>query len=169
MVDPTSHAPLPDGELGLAVLTHLDRRGTVLLRYALGDMTTLTRAPCPQCGAFTDRFLALPARADDLVKVRGMLINPGAVAEVLLADGRVDEFQMVIDREDPADPLSMDVMRLRIAPAAKAEAGVSAALQEAVRRAIGVRAEMEVCSVQDIYNPDASLKARRFVDRRKET
>ena len=58
----------------------------------------------------------MPSRADDLVKVKGMLIDPGHVAEVLLADGRIDEFQIVIDRADREDALSMDVMRLRLAP-----------------------------------------------------
>lgn len=168
IVDPETHVALADGETGLAVLTHLDRRGTVLLRYALGDMSTLTRETCPHCGANTDRFMAMPARADDLIKVRGMLINPGAVSEVLLADGRVDEFQIVIDREDPKDLLSMDVMRLRVAPNPDAGPELADRLKEAVRVATGVRPEIEFHSVQDIYDPDASLKAKRFLDRRKE-
>ena len=34
IVDPDTHKPLPEGERGLSVLTHLDRRGTVLaLRF----------------------------------------------------------------------------------------------------------------------------------------
>ncbi len=167
VVDPVTHEALPDGETGLAVLTHLDRRGTVLLRYALGDMTALTRAPCPHCGAETDRFIALPSRADDLVKVKGMLIDPGHVAEVLIADGRVEEFQIVIDRENPDDALSMDVMRLRLAPKAGADPG--AALCDAVKSAVGVRPEIDIVAMQDIYDPDASLKAPRFIDKRKET
>ena len=105
VVDPQTHAQLSEGDKGLAVLTHLDRRGTVLLRYALGDMTALARKKCPHCGTNTDRFIKMPERVDDLVKVRGMLINPGHVAEVLLSDGRVDEYQIVIDREDPTDAL----------------------------------------------------------------
>ena len=166
VVDPETHAPLPDGETGLAVLTHLDRRGTVLLRYALGDMTALTRAPCPHCGAETDRFIAMPSRADDLVKVKGMLIDPGHVTEVLLTDGRIDEFQIVIDREDPEDALSMDVLRLRLAPKPGTDPGPS--LSERVKSAVGVRPEIDIVGVQDIYDPDASLKARRFIDNRKE-
>lgn len=167
VVDPTTHEQLPDGQTGLAVLTHLDRRGTVLLRYAMGDMTALTRAPCPFCRARTDRFIGMPTRADDLVKVKGMLIDPGSVAEVLLADGRIDEFQIVIDREDPKDVLSMDVMRLRLAP--RAGAGPVDALVAAVKAAVGVSPRIEIVSVREIYDPDASLKARRFIDRRKET
>ena len=36
-----------DGEEGLILLTHLDRRGTVMLRYALGDVARLTRGALP--------------------------------------------------------------------------------------------------------------------------
>ncbi len=166
VVDPETHEALPDGETGLAVLTHLDRRGTVLLRYALGDMTALTREPCPHCGAETDRFIEMPSRADDLVKVKGMLIDPASVAEALLADGGIDEFQIVIDREDPEDALSMDVMRLRLAPRPGADPGPAACAS--VKAAVGVRPEIEIVGVQEIYDPDASLKARRFIDMRKE-
>ncbi len=34
----------------MLAVTHLDRRGTVLLRYVVGDEVALTRAPCPACG-----------------------------------------------------------------------------------------------------------------------
>ncbi len=168
VVDPVRHEPLPHGRRGLAVLTHLDRRGTVLLRYALGDLTAQTHDRCPHCGAGTDRFIELPSRADDLIKVRGMLINPAVIAETILRDGRVDEYQIVIDREDMSDPLSMDRMTLRIAPAAGvSERSVAAGLEEDVKRATGVRPDIETVSITDIYDPDRSLKSKRLIDLRR--
>ena len=167
VVDPESHEPMPRGQRGLAVLTHLDRRGTVLLRYSLGDLTVQTDEQCPHCGAWTDRFVDLPARADTLLKVRGMLINPAAIAEVILSSGDVDEYQIVIDREDQSDPLSMDRMTLRIAPAAGAsDAAVAAGLAEGIRRATGVRPDVETVSITDIYDPEQSLKSKRLIDLR---
>ena len=50
-VDPETHEPVADGDEGLILLTHLDRRGTVMLRYALGDVARLARGKCPHCGA----------------------------------------------------------------------------------------------------------------------
>lgn len=168
IVDPDTAAPLPDGERGLAVLTHLNRRGTVLLRYALGDLTAITREPCPHCGAHTERFTQLPARADDLVKVRGMLINPSHITDILLADGRIDEFQLVVDHEAPDDPLSMDRLTLRYSPKSGAERTImEPELMERIRRAAGVRPEFEAVSSAEIYDPDTSLKSRRFRDLRK--
>lgn len=164
VVDPESQAPLPLGERGLAVLTHLDRRGTLLLRYAMGDLAALTHDRCPRCGAWTDRFVGMPSRADDLVKVRGMLLDPAAVADLVLADGRAAEFQLVVEREDAADPLSPDRMRLRVA---LKDGATAEGLAEAVRRRVGVRPEVEAVTIAEIYDPDTSLKARRFLDRRK--
>ena len=83
-VDPGTLEPVPEGEEGLILLTHLDRRGTVMLRYALGDMARLVRGPCPHCGALTERLVSIPHRVDGLLKVKGMLVNPHA------AGGRAD-------------------------------------------------------------------------------
>jgi phenylacetate-CoA ligase len=168
VVDPDTQLPLPDGQRGLAVLTHLDRRGTVLLRYSLGDLTAQSHAQCEHCGAFTDRFIELPSRADHLVKVRGMLIDPGHIADLLLADGRVDEYQLVIDHEDPGDPLSMDAMVLRYAPkTGETPMSLGPELTEKIRLSTGVRPETEAVDAAEIYDPDRSLKSRRFIDRRK--
>lgn len=168
IVDPDTHAPVPDGARGLVTLTHLDRRGTVLLRYLLGDTSTQTHTPCPHCGATTDRLIEVPHRADDLVKVKGMLINPAVLSAVLQNDPAIAEFQIVIDRENPADALSMDRLILRVAPTARDD-GLPERVAERVKTAIGVRPEVELVERDAIYDPERSLKSRRLIDRRKET
>jgi phenylacetate-coenzyme A ligase PaaK-like adenylate-forming protein len=40
-VHPDTHEPTAPGEPGLLLITHLSRRGTMLLRYAVGDIVTL--------------------------------------------------------------------------------------------------------------------------------
>ncbi|MBU74616.1 MAG: hypothetical protein CMM73_02765 [Rhodospirillaceae bacterium] len=163
IVDPKSHEPLPAGQRGLSVLTHLDRRGTVLLRYSMGDFAALTYEQCPHCGSWTDRFVGMPSRADDLVKVKGMLINPDVITDLLLADGKVGEFQIIIDRENADDRLSSDRMRLLLdlKPDADPEAIV-----ETVRVATGVRPIVEEVERAQIFDPDRTLKAKRFKDLR---
>ncbi|MBT5267212.1 MAG: AMP-binding protein [Rhodospirillaceae bacterium] len=166
IVDPETHEPLPDGERGMAVMTHLNRRGTVLLRYALGDLTVLSHEQCPHCGAWTDRFVEMPSRADDLVKVKGMLINPSVLTETLVAMPAVAEYQIVIDRSDPDDKLSMDKLTVRIAPARGGE-GLEVGVAEAVKAAIGVTPDVEMVPINAIYDPDKSLKSKRLIDLRK--
>jgi phenylacetate-coenzyme A ligase PaaK-like adenylate-forming protein len=163
VVDSESHKPLPAGQRGLSVLTHLDRRGTVLLRYSMGDFAALTYEQCPHCGSWTDRFVGMPSRADDLVKVKGMLINPEVITDLLLADGKVGEFQIIIDRENANDILSSDRMRLLLdlKPDADPEA-----IAESVRVATGVRPIIEKVERLQIFDPDRTLKAKRFKDLR---
>ena len=163
IVDPDTHKPRPEGERGLSVRPHLDRRGTVHLRYALGDFAALSTEQCPHCGSWTDRFIGMPSRADDLVKVKGMLINPEVVTDLLLTDGQVGEFQIIVDKEVQNDPLSADRLRLLLDIDPKTDIE---RIAETVRVAIGVRPIIERSERTAIFDPDKSLKAKRFVDLR---
>ena len=164
IVDPDGFAPVADGEPGLILLTHLRRRGTVLLRYVLGDITVRTREPCPHCGAGTDRLTATPARADALIKVKGTLVNPDAIADALLGDARIAEFQLVIDKEDAADPWSMDRLTLRVALADGA--ADPAPIAARVKQAVGVTPIVEFADRDAIYAPGDTLKSQRVIDLR---
>jgi phenylacetate-coenzyme A ligase PaaK-like adenylate-forming protein len=106
----------------------------------------------------------MPSRADELLKVKGMLINPEAVIDLLLANGQIDEFQIVIDREDKDDALSGDRFRLLVDTGPKTDLE---SLSESVRLAIGVRPEIEITPRAKIFDPEKSLKAKRLLDLRK--
>jgi phenylacetate-coenzyme A ligase PaaK-like adenylate-forming protein len=166
-VDPDTRKAVPDGREGLILLTHLDRRGTVLLRYALGDVARLTRERCPHCGALTERLISLPRRIDDLVKIKGMLVNPQALVDAVLDGTALLDFQAVVDKENPGDPLSMDRLRLRIVPAAGAHAALDAELALRVQRAIGVTPTVERTAADDPLLVGRGWKAKPILDLRK--
>jgi phenylacetate-coenzyme A ligase PaaK-like adenylate-forming protein len=71
VLDEQRHAPLPDGKTGLFTITHLDRRGTVLLRYAIGDLTAISHEVCPDCGRQGPRIVTNTVRTFELVKFKG--------------------------------------------------------------------------------------------------
>ena len=166
-VDPETHAPVPDGEEGLILLTHLDRRGTVMLRYALGDVARLTRARCPHCGALTERLLGMPRRIDGLLKIKGMLVNPQALVDAVAAEPDVLEFQALVAKEDISDPLSMDRLILKIVPAAEAGADLSERLQRSVQKVIGVTPAVERIAADDPLISARGWKAKPILDLRK--
>ena len=166
ILDPATHAPLPDGEEGLVAITHLNRRGTVLLRYLIGDVAARSRERCPHCGATVDRIVSQLRRADSLVKVKGMLINPSALLEVLQGISALDEFQVVVDRIDPDDPFSMDEMVLRIATQHPDPEAVARAVIERTRDAVRITPRVEFAMARALYDPESQTKASRFVDRR---
>jgi phenylacetate-CoA ligase len=159
VVDPESHASLRDGETGLVLLTHLRRRGTVLMRYALGDVSALTHERCPHCGAWTDRLVAAPRRVDALLKIKGTLVNPALLVDAAqsLLGGR--DFQFVITRQDS---LYQDALALNIAGAEDAETGRR--LAEAVKAATGLTPA--VLFVREIAQSASAWKLKRILDKR---
>ena len=85
VVDPDTGRRLPDGERGALAITHLDRRGTTLIRYLVGDIVSLSHEPCPHCGRSGDRIVGPVIRTKDLLKVKGMLINPAVLFDAIRA------------------------------------------------------------------------------------
>lgn len=164
IVDPATQAPVPDGMPGLILLTHLHRRGTVLLRYVIGDITTRTRERCPHCGRTTDRFTTTPYRADDLVKLKGTLVNPALVVAALEGDPDIADFQVVAEKSEPGAELSLDVLRLRVAARPGAGEALAARLAERVKRAVGITPLVELVSASSLET--GAWKAKRFVDLR---
>lgn len=157
IVDPQTLAPLADGQPGLVVLTHLRRRGTVLLRYALGDISALTHAPCPHCGAGTDRLTAMPRRADRLVKVKGTLLNPDVLVQAAEAVLGAQEFQFVI-RDG-------EILGLNVA--GRENEALLKRLAENVKQACGVTPSVAFVAAEAISDPSRSWKAKRVVDQRR--
>ncbi|MBX9823394.1 MAG: AMP-binding protein [Xanthobacteraceae bacterium] len=166
-VDPETHEPVADGEEGLILLTHLDRRGTVMLRYALGDVARLARGKCPRCGARTERIVSMPRRVDGLVKIKGMLVNPQALVDAVQGEPSLLDFLAVVEKENPAEPLSMDRLRLRIVPAAGASATLEQSLAARVQRAIGVTPQVERTTADDPLLAGRGWKVQPLLDRRK--
>jgi phenylacetate-CoA ligase len=152
IVDPDSHQPVPDGVPGLVLLTHLRRRGTLLLRYALGDISVLGRSPCAHCGSCTDRLVALPRRADALLKIKGTLVNPDVLVQAAEGALGAREYQFTVE----ADRFALKV-------AGQGDETLARSAADTVKRACGVTPLVEFVA------PDAfiaSWKLKRVVDLR---
>lgn len=107
IVDPVIGQPLPDGEMGVLVLTHLTREAMPLLRYWTGDMTYLTHAPC-SCGRTHVKMGPIRGRADDMLIIRGVNLYPTQVEEILLSiEGVVPHYQLVVTRTGTLDDLEV--------------------------------------------------------------
>lgn len=166
VIDPDTGRRLPDGERGVLAITHLDRRGTVLIRYVVGDVLAMTHEPCPRCGRNGDRLVGPVVRTKDLMKVKGMLMSPQTLQEAIRLVSGVDEFQVVVTRQDPADPYSMDELVVRVATRRSDVGRLTDEVVAAAATATGVRPRVELAGANDIYDPSRDAKAQRFVDRR---
>lgn len=171
VLDPRTLRPLPEGELGLLAITHLDRRGTVLLRYLVGDLAALEKGVCPHCGRTGERLVirmgsTYAVRADKVIRIDGRLVNPEAVRNQLAAVHGVVEYQMVVEKEKPGDPLSSDRLTLRLSVAGRLRQDLEREVVARVREAVGITPHIEYVQSPEIYDPSRVLKATRIVDRR---
>ena len=164
VVDPQTGLNLPDGQEGAVALTHLNRRGTVLLRYLLGDVSVRSMAPCPACGVLTERLVQTPRRSDALLKVKGMLIHPEAVVASLDALLGATPYLLCVQSSVPGQALSADRLVLRVE--ASPDAARARQLAEEVKRACGVTPELQFEPDGKLAPTGGSWKAKKFVDLR---
>jgi phenylacetate-coenzyme A ligase PaaK-like adenylate-forming protein len=111
-------------------------------------------------------------RTSELLKIKGTLVNPQVIHEVVMNTAGVTEYQMIVAKQDPIDPDSPDKLVMRIGLDSPGEDQVwterqSQALRQAIFNATEVRPEIElVADLSQIYDPIREVKARRIVDQR---
>ena len=98
-----------------------------------------------------------------------MLINPDVLLDALQSMTAIAEFQIVIQHQDQADPLSMDEMLIRVALQSGADTAIGAEIAAQANRAVNVTPRVEFVEIEEIYTAGAQTKAVRFVDRRTPT
>jgi len=166
IVDPETGHRLPDGERGALAVTHLDKRGTALIRFVVGDIVSIDRSPCSHCGRTSERIVGPVVRTKDLIKVKGMLINPDVLLDVLESISSIAEFQVVVQNENKNDPLSMDEMLIRVTLHENAPEHIEKEITQQTHKAVNVTPRVEVTALEEIYSAGEQTKAVRFVDRR---
>lgn len=162
-----TYEPLPEGERGLFTVTHLDRRGTILLRYAVGDLNAISHETCPHCGRLGPRIVTNTIRTAELVKLKGTLINPDAIKEAIATVEGIEEYQIIFTKEQKDDPYSADQLLVRVAAPAAEQERVRSQLAAKVVEAAEMRPLIEfVNNMSDIFDPTKTLKSTRVVDMR---
>ena len=157
--------PVGPGGRGELVFTSLYRKAMPLLRYRTRDVVQLADRACP-CGrtlvAFDGGVLA---RLDDMKKIRGIIVYPRRIEELVRPHGGVDEFQIVFRRHEGLDDI---LLRIDPSPALSlAERdGLRARLGEDLRTGLGIRVTVE--TVEPGALPRWDHKARRVKDERTE-
>lgn len=157
---------LPDGEPGMLAFTHLLRRGTLFLRYLVGDHVTMSSAPCPHCGRTSARITSQPVRIGDILKVKGTLVNFQLIKDELERLPAIEEYQIVVRPSDVTDEFSMDELVVRIAAQPQAQEGLAAFVRAEIGERTQVTPRIEFVPRDAIYDPAASAKPRRVLDLR---
>ena len=103
LVDPETKAPIPmeDGAKGEAVFTMLVGDGFVWMRQSMGDIHQVFTEPCP-CGRTGFRYKVI-GRADDMLKVKGVMVYPSHIKGVIneFVPRVTGELRIVLDEKPP--------------------------------------------------------------------
>jgi phenylacetate-coenzyme A ligase PaaK-like adenylate-forming protein len=160
--DPRDYQPVPYGEEGTPVYTHLERTSQPMIRLLSGDRTMWTDEPCP-CGRTYPRLpRGIYGRIDDMFIVRGENIYPSAIEEVLRAvPGFGGEFRIIVSRKERMDEL---LVRAEYATQVTDLAAFEKTLRERLQAKCGVRPRLELVPAGTI--PRTEFKARRVIDDR---
>ncbi|MBV8064090.1 MAG: phenylacetate--CoA ligase [Actinobacteria bacterium] len=153
-IDPDTGIPVDEGEVGELVFTTLTKEALPLLRYRTGDLSSISREPCP-CGRTFARMSRVLGRTDDMLVIRGVNVFPSEIERVLLGvDGLEPHYQLVVERTTHLDELTVQV-----------EGAIdSAPVRAHLERALGLSARVEVLEPGTI--PRSEGKALRVLDRR---
>jgi phenylacetate-CoA ligase len=107
IVDPKTLTPVSEGKSGEIVITTLSKEGAPLIRYRTHDLTHEITEKCA-CGSDYPQIAAIIGRSDDMVKVKGAIIYPSRIDELLARiDGASSEYQVMIDHMNGKDVLTL--------------------------------------------------------------
>ncbi len=166
IVDPDTGEVLGPGERGEMVITMLQKEALPIVRYRMGDITTLDDEVCA-CGRAHPRISRIQGRVDDMIIIRGINVFPSQVEHTLMQHAELgNEFQLVVDRKGHMDSM---LVRVELKPEAFTDNIIELnALRERIsnrlKGVLNVSANVEL--VQPGTLPRFEGKAKRVVDKR---
>jgi phenylacetate-CoA ligase len=164
IVHPETFEPVKEGEEGILVVSNLFSEAQPILRYVMGDWTSITTEPCP-CGRTHARAIGgLRGRSDGMVKIRGIAFFPSTIEDSIRKHPDLgDEFQVEITRVQDMDHVKITVEPRSSIPKDSYHAPRER-LQRELKGALGIDVEVELVPYGSL--PRTSAKSQRVNDLR---
>ncbi|MCL1930336.1 MAG: phenylacetate--CoA ligase [Treponema sp.] len=168
IIDPKTGKILPEGEVGEIVITTLQKEGAPLIRYRTHDLTRAISGTCA-CGSEYPRIGRIIGRSDDMVKVRGSIIYPSSVDELLAKiDGVSSEYQIMIDHLNGKDMLTLyfetPLVTGKEIPVSEAAARLEKTVEHEFKQKIGMTPKAKAVGMGEL--PRSEKKSTRIFDNR---
>jgi len=169
VVDPETYEPVGKEEKGITIVTNLMSLSYPLFRYVMGDLIRYTDDPC-ECGRTFGRAMGgLLGRVDDMLKIRGTVVYPSAIEEVIHSFKELgNEYEIVLTKAGELDEV---LVRVEVNPSVPLLnwSQLSKKLSEELALAIGLRVNVELLengSLTRFTRGDLDAKAKRLKDLR---
>ena len=161
-LDPETYEPTQPGQLSRAVVTSLEKYTQPVIRFDLKDLMRPADRACP-CGR-TFRWVegGILGRADDLMKIRGVLFSPQAVEDVARSFDQISDYRIIVSRKGELDELTLKAETPVQDDAAKV---LAEDLIAALKLKTQLRFTVELCPPETF--PKEEIKTKRLIDLRK--
>ena len=144
IVRPGTGDSVAEGEVGELVVTTLNP-DYPLIRFGTGDLSAVLPGSCPT-GRTNARIKGWMGRADQTVKVRGMFVHPGQVADIVRRFPEVTKARLVVRGEMANDSMNLQV------EVASPLAGLEQKIADAIRDVTKLRGTVALLSPGSLPN-----------------
>lgn len=167
VIDPETKEPTPEGEVGVLVITHLERSATPMIRYWTNDLVRLDPSPCP-CGRTHARSPeGILGRADDMIVFMGVNFYPMQVEQVVRSFEALSpeyRIQLTHDTATHRDICTILVELEQENTPKEQMSTLRAKAVSALREALGFRPEVEFVRQGTLER--TAFKAKRVIEKR---
>jgi phenylacetate-CoA ligase len=154
IVRPGTGEPVSAGEVGEVVVTVL-QPDYPLVRFGTGDLSAVLQGPCPT-GRTNMRIRGWMGRADQTVKVRGMFVHPGQIAEVARRHAGVGRVRLIVSGE-----MASDRMVLRVEATERSD-GLASQIEQTIREVTKLRGDVELVAPGSLPNDGKVIEDARM-------
>jgi phenylacetate-CoA ligase len=153
------------GQRGKLVITALDRMAQPCIRFDSKDIVEISPEQCA-CGRTFKLFAGgVVGRSDDITKVKGVLLAPSAIEDVVRSIPELsDEFEVVVSKRGDVDHILLKV-ELNEGVAKERSPDVEETLKTELRLKTNLGYKLEFHDYGSL--PRYEVKAKRFKDERK--
>lgn len=144
IVRPGTGDPVAEGEVGELVVTTLNP-DYPLIRFGTGDLSAVLPGHCPT-GRSNTRIKGWMGRADQTVKVRGMFVHPGQVADIAKRFPEVLKARLVVSGEMANDSMHFQV------EASSTPDGLDQRIADAIRDVTKLRGSVQLVAPGSLPN-----------------
>jgi len=166
IIDPKTGEPVAPGERGELTITILQKEALPMIRYRIGDITSMDEGVCP-CGRTHPRVQRIQGRVDDMLIIRGINVFPSQVEYALMAIPEVGQhFQIVVDRKGALDDMLVRVELTKDSFSDKITdlMIIRERIEHKLRNALNVNADVELVEPGSL--PRYEGKSKKVLDRR---
>ncbi|RJP83621.1 MAG: phenylacetate--CoA ligase [Desulfobacteraceae bacterium] len=167
IINPETGDVLPYGEVGELVFTSITKEAFPVIRYRTRDISALNPEPCI-CGRSHVRMKRVSGRTDDMLIIRGVNVFPSQIESVLMqVDGVAPHYQLVVDRKDNLDTLSVlvEVDEKLFSDEVRNLQNLEKKISKDIKELLGVSAAVKLVEPKTIARSEG--KAVRVIDNRR--